>query len=156
VDGFDVDEASIELARANAAASGLEDRVRFHVRDASDPTLEGTYDLVTAFECIHDMPRPVEVLRTMRRLAGSDGAVIVMDENVAERFTAPGDEMERFFYGASVLCCLPTGMASQPSAATGTVMRPDTLRRYAIEAGFRAVELLPLEHPFFRFYRLRP
>jgi hypothetical protein len=35
-------------------------------------------------------------------------------------------------------------------------MRPDTLRRYAIEAGFRAVELLPLEHPFFRFYRLRP
>jgi hypothetical protein len=57
-------------------------------------------------------------------------------------------------YSASVLLCLPSGMAEQPSAGTGTVMRPDTLRRYASEAGFHEVEILPIEHPFFRFYRL--
>jgi hypothetical protein len=57
-------------------------------------------------------------------------------------------------YSASVLLCLPSGMAEQPSAGTGTVMRPDTLRRYASEAGFREAEILPIEHPFFRFYRL--
>jgi hypothetical protein len=45
-------------------------------------------------------------------------------------------------------------MAEQPSAGTGTVMRPDTVRRYASEAGFREVEILHIEHPFFRFYRL--
>jgi len=46
-------------------------------------------------------------------------------------------------------------LADQPSAATGTVMRPDTLRRYAMAAGFREVEVLGIEHAFFRFYRLR-
>jgi len=58
--------------------------------------------------------------------------------------------------GASdpVLLCLPNGLAEQPSAATGTVMRTDTLRRYAMAAGFRDVEVLGIEHPFFRFYRL--
>ncbi len=55
-----------------------------------------------------------------------------------------------------MLHCLPVGMADQPSAATGTVMRPDTLRRYAREAGFRDVEILPIDNFFFRFYRLLP
>ena len=48
----------------------------------------------------------------------------------------------------------PVGMAEQPSAATGTVMRTDTLRRYAQEAGFDDAEVLPIEHDVFRFYRL--
>jgi hypothetical protein len=52
--------------------------------------------------------------------------------------------------------CLPDSMAHQPSAATGTVMRPDTLRRYASEAGFRGVTVLPVAHDFFRLYRLDP
>ena len=66
------------------------------------------------------------------------------------------DEIERMMYGWSVLCCLATGMAEQPSAATGTVMRADTLRRYATEAGFGTVDVLPIENDLFRFYLLRP
>jgi hypothetical protein len=57
-------------------------------------------------------------------------------------------------YSASLLCCLPAGLSESPSAATGTVMRPDTLRRYAQEAGFQDIEILPIEHDFFRVYRL--
>jgi 2-polyprenyl-3-methyl-5-hydroxy-6-metoxy-1,4-benzoquinol methylase len=154
VDGFDVDEASIELARSNVAEAGLDDRVRFHQRDAGDPELSGRYDLVTVFEALHDMSRPVDVLRALRSLAGEDGTVLVMDERVADEFTTPGDEVERLMYTYSVLCCLPVGMAEQPSAATGTVMRTDTLRRYAAEAGFSGVDVLPIEHEVFRFYRL--
>jgi 2-polyprenyl-3-methyl-5-hydroxy-6-metoxy-1,4-benzoquinol methylase len=154
VDGFDVDVASVDLARANAAKEGLNGRVRFQHRDAGDPELSGRYDLVTVFEAIHDMSRPVEVLRALRSLAGEEGTVLVMDEKVADAFTAPGDEVERLMYTYSVLCCLPVGMAEQPSAATGTVMRTDTLRRYAQEAGFEDVEVLPIEHDVFRFYRL--
>jgi 2-polyprenyl-3-methyl-5-hydroxy-6-metoxy-1,4-benzoquinol methylase len=156
IDGFDLDAPSIALARANAAAAGVDGRVRFEARDAGDAALAGSYDLVTAFECIHDMSRPVEVLATARRLLAPGGAMLVADERVAETFTAPGDDLERLFYGFSVLCCLPAGMAEQPSAATGTVMRPETLRRYAAEAGFGTVEVLPIEHDFFRFYLLRP
>jgi hypothetical protein len=100
------------------------------------------------------MSRPVEVLRALRALAAEDGAVVVMDERVADTFTAPGDEVERLMYTYSVLCCLPVGLADQPSAGTGTVMRVGTVRRYVAEAGFAEVEVLPIEHEIFRFYRL--
>lgn len=155
VDGFDLDELSIEEAWANARAYGLTDRLTFHARDAGSELLNGRYDLVTAFECIHDLGNPVGVLRTMRRLAGANGAVIVMDERVGDSFTAKGNEVEWMMYGWSVLHCLPVGMAdAQPSAATGTVMRTATLRQYAQTAGFQEVEVLPIENLFFRFYRL--
>ncbi len=156
VHGFDLDEPSIERARANAAAEGLNGRVSFAVRDAAYPGLAGRYDLVTAFETIHDMARPVEALRKMRGLLAPGGCVIVADERVGETFSAPGDDVERLNYGFSVLHCLPAGMADSPSAATGTVMRPATLRRYAHEAGFREVQILPIENDFWRFYRLAP
>ncbi len=156
VDGYDLDAASVELARSNLAGSGVEDRVTFHLRDAGDPELAGFYQLVTVFEAVHDMSRPVEVLRALRGLAAEDGAVVVMDERVADVFTAPGDEVERLMYTYSVLCCLPVGLADTPSVGTGTVMRTDTLRRYAEDAGFADVEVLPIEHEVFRFYRLHP
>jgi 2-polyprenyl-3-methyl-5-hydroxy-6-metoxy-1,4-benzoquinol methylase len=154
VDGFDLDEDSIAEAKANAEAEGLTDQVRFQVRDAADPELSGRYDVAIAVECIHDMSRPVEALRAMRSMASQDGAVLVVDERVGEDFTAPSDEIERLMYGFSVLHCLPVGMAEQPSAGTGTVMRPATLRRYAREAGFSDVEVLPIENDLWRFYRL--
>lgn len=152
--GFDLDAPSIELAHRHAAQAGVADRVRFHVRDAGDPALAGRYDLVLICEALHDLSRPVEALRTMRRLAAADGAVLVVDERAAEEFTAPADNTERLFYGYSVLCCLPAGMSEQPSAATGTVFRPATLRRYAVEAGFRDAQALPIQHDMFRVYRL--
>lgn len=156
VDGFDLDEASVALARANVIGAGLEERVRIHRQDAGDPSLRGSYDLVTAFECVHDMADPVGALRTMLHLAGEAGSVIVMDERVGDRFTARGNDVEWMMYGWSVLHCLPVGKAEEPSAETGTVMRPETLRRYAEEAGFCEVEILPIDNFFFRFYRLRP
>jgi hypothetical protein len=100
VDGFDLDAPSIELARANARQAGLNGRLNFHVRDAGDPDLEGIYDLVTAFECIHDMSDPVSALQTMRRLISEQGSVIVVD---ARWQRCRGDHvwMER----ASLLAC---------------------------------------------------
>ena len=154
VDGFDLDEGSIAEAKANAEAEGLTDRVTFQVRDAADPELSGRYDLAIAIECIHDMSRPVEALRAMRSMVGNDGVVLVVDERVGEDFKAPSDETERLMYGFSVLHCLPVGMTEQPSAGTGTVMRPATLRHYATEAGFSGVEILPIDNELWRFYRL--
>jgi 2-polyprenyl-3-methyl-5-hydroxy-6-metoxy-1,4-benzoquinol methylase len=155
VDAFDVDPPSIATARRNAEAAGVADRVRFAVADVTDPALTGSYDAVFAFEMLHDLAHPVAALRTARRLTGDGAApVIVMDERAAEAFTAPADPIERFFYAASVLHCLPVGRCEEHSAETGTVMRPDTLRRYAREAGFCEVTVLPVEHDMFRFYRL--
>jgi 2-polyprenyl-3-methyl-5-hydroxy-6-metoxy-1,4-benzoquinol methylase len=154
VDGLDLDKASIAQARENAVSSGLADRVNFEERNAADPELAGQYDLVTAFETVHDMADPVGALRSMRSLMAPAGAVLIADERVAEEFSAPGDELERFMYGWSALHCLPVGMVDPPAVGTGTVMRPATLRRYAGEAGFTKVEILPIEHDMWRFYRL--
>ncbi len=154
VDGFDSDEASIELARHNAEREGLSDRVVFHVQDASEQSQSGQYDLVTVFEAIHDMARPVEALKSIRNMLAPGGAVIVADERTADAFTAPGDDLERLFYAWSVFFCLPTGREDQPSAATGTVMRASKFREYAVSAGYQDVEVLPIENVFWRFYRL--
>ncbi len=156
VDGYDLDTASIERARAHAREAGVNDRVAFHVHDASDPALAGQYDLVTAFECVHDMSRPVEALAAMRRLAGDRGTVLIVDERVGETFTAAGSGVEGMMYGWSVLHCLPVGMTGESPVGTGTVMRPATLRGYAQEAGFQGIEILPIEHDFFCFYQLIP
>jgi 2-polyprenyl-3-methyl-5-hydroxy-6-metoxy-1,4-benzoquinol methylase len=163
VHGLDLDEDSIAEARRNAAQAGVADRVTFEVRDAAEwhwpggaqaPGPAGGYDLICAFETVHDMADPVAALRGVRAMRAEGGVVLVGDEKVAEAFTAPGDELERFNYGWSALHCLPSGMVQQPSAATGTVMRPATLRRYARQAGFAGVEVLPIEHDFWRFYSL--
>jgi SAM-dependent methyltransferase len=151
VHGVDVDAASIERAREHAAASDVGDRLTFTHADAAD--VDGSYDLVTAFECVHDMSDPVAVLSTMRSLAAPDGTVLVMDERTAESFTPDAGPAEEFFYGWSVFHCLPVSLVDD-GVGTGTVMREATLRDYATEAGFSDVEVLPIEDEFFRFYRL--
>ncbi|GAB3549654.1 class I SAM-dependent methyltransferase [Arthrobacter tumbae] len=154
VTGFDIDAESIDLARANATESGS--TVEFqHIDAAGLPS--DRFDAVFAFECIHDLPYPVEVLTAARQSLREGGSVVVMDEAVADAFAAPGDEVERLMYGYSLLICLPDGMAHPKSAGTGTVMRPVTLRKYALEAGFHDIRTLPIEgFGFFRFYELVP
>jgi hypothetical protein len=153
IDGYDLDEASIRVAQASAADSGVGDRVRFEMRDAGDPSITGDYDLVMAVEMIHDMPDPVSVLRTMRTLAADDGTVLVVDERTEDTFTIPASEMERFLYTFSPLHCLAVSMQNG-GVGTGTVLRTDTLCHYATSAGFSSVDVLDVDHPQFRLYRL--
>ena len=161
VHGYDADEPSVSLARANLAESGLAhstrapaSRVQFTVADAAGMPAD-SYDVVFAFECIHDMSAPVEVLSAARRSLREGGSVVVMDEAVADAFAAPGDDVERLMYGFSLLVCLPDGMSHTPSEATGTVMRPDTLRQYGRRAGLSQFEVLDgVGFGFWRFYRL--
>ena len=154
VDGFDIDAPSIAMANENRIGSGVEGRVQFHHRDAAQVVTPEGYDLVCALECIHDMPDPVSVLRTMRSIAKPGATVLVMDERVGDAFGNVGDLIERLFYGFSLTVCLPDGLSHSPSVGTGTVMRPATFEGYAKQAGFSGVEILPLEHDMFRFYRL--
>jgi 2-polyprenyl-3-methyl-5-hydroxy-6-metoxy-1,4-benzoquinol methylase len=155
VDGVDDDSASIEAALRHAtdARAG---NVRFVARDAAEPGIEGRYDLVCILEALHDMPQPVEVLRAARELLAPGGAVLVLDERVADTLAEGiGQPIERFMYAASVGHCLPVGMSSEPSEGTGAVMRVSTVQEYARRAGLE-VTVLPIEHDCWRFYRLDP
>ncbi len=154
VDGYDPDTYSVEQANIHAAEAGVADRVRFHAVDAA--TIDMTADLGMAFECIHDMPNPVEVLGAARRALRGDGSMLVVDERVRDRFDGMPDRGDAYYYGWSIFDCLPAGRAQSPSAATGTVMRPDVLRGYADAAGFSRFEVLPIQHDAFRLYLLQP
>ncbi len=156
IDAIDPDAESVEEAHRNVLEAGVSDRITFHLNTVEESELDGPYDLVTAFECIHDMPYPVSALRRMRELAAPDGAVLIADEAVGDTLAENTNFMGHFFYNFSVLHCLPQSMAFPNSAATGTVITPSTLRRYAQEAGFAKVEVLPIENAQVRFYRLTP
>ena len=154
VDGFDLDEIAIGFARQHARDAGLEDRITFIAGDAATSTER--YDLVTVFEALHDVSQPVAMLAGLRRLLAEGGTVLIADEKVPDEIVAPGTELDRHHYGWSVLNCLPAAMTDPDSAATGSVMRTSTLRSYADQAGYREVEVLPIDHPEWRFYRLHP
>ena len=65
------------------------------------------YDLVLLIECVLDLPRPVEALRHARTAVRPGGTVLVADERAAESFTAPGEEIERFFAASAIWCTGP-------------------------------------------------
>lgn len=154
VDAIDLDPVSIAQARENAARAGVGDRVTFRAGDAD--TLDGDYDLVCLMECLHDMADPESVLRAAKAQVAGDGVVLVMEERVAEEFTAPGDRIERAHYAWSAVMCLPASLVEQPSAAIGTAIRPSTVRALGLAAGFSRVDTLPIEHDAWLFYRFTP
>jgi 2-polyprenyl-3-methyl-5-hydroxy-6-metoxy-1,4-benzoquinol methylase len=156
VEGFDLDESSIELARQNAQDAGLSDRVTFHARDVAEADA-GEYDLAVIIEAVHDMTQPAAVLSSVRRVLRPDGVALIADEKAEDTFVAPAGPTERFYYGFSILTCLPAAMTEQPTAAIGTVIRADVMDRLGSEAGFRTVERLDQpELDTLRFYQMTP
>jgi len=158
VDGFDSDPASIETARQNAADYGVADRITFHCQDVAVDTTSPCYDLILMCEMLHDLGNPTGALRTARGLMRDENSIVlVVDERVGETFTAQGEHLEWMMYGCSIFHCLPAGMADGAEhccGGTGTVMRPGTVNRYAAEAGFNNMTILPVDNPFFRLYVL--
>lgn len=154
VTGYDSDAASIALARRNAEKAGLADRVRFEVADSAHLKLREPFDLALVVEAVHDMSRPIEALAGIKRILKPGGTLIVADERVPDVFAAPGGFLDRLFYGASIVLCLPSSMSGEQGVGTGAVMRSSTLERYAKQAGFKAIKTLDLEHPTLQFYEL--
>jgi SAM-dependent methyltransferase len=151
LDGYDIDEASIAMAWRNAV-----DQVRFEVRDLTEPLTDGPgWDAVLMLECLHDMGFPVRALHHARGHLTESGTIIVMDEAVDDELIAPTeDPVQRFFANISPLWCLPQGRTAPDAEPVGTVMRSSHLRALATAAGFSQTEILPIEHSFYRFYRL--
>jgi len=150
--GIDADAPSIADARRHAADAGV--AATFAAGDAAGLAAHGPFDLVLVLEALHDIAHPVEFLGAARAALAPGGVALVVDEKVADRFTAPGDPTERMMYGWSVLHCLPTQLVEEDSAALGTVMRAADVRRLAAAAGFRSLDVLPVEDELFRLYRL--
>ena len=108
---------------------------RFEIRDARTPGRRGPSTSILVLEALHDMSRPGEVLQRFATRLPPGGTLLVADEKVAEHFHAPADDIERLMYGWSIVHCLPVSLAETPSAAIGTVIRSETVRRAGAGCG---------------------
>jgi 2-polyprenyl-3-methyl-5-hydroxy-6-metoxy-1,4-benzoquinol methylase len=145
--GFDVSAAAVARAQANAAAAGVADRVHFEQRDVR-AGLPARFDLVTAFDVIHDIAEPVEVLAGIRRAIEPDGSLLMLEINCSEGLEENVGPVAAILYGTSVLFCTPTSLATGGDGL-GTLGLPEPKARELCErAGFTRFRRLPVDNLF--------
>lgn len=134
--GYDFHEPSIEQANAHAAAHGLQDRVRFEAAPAKEIAETG-FDLITMFDCLHDMGDPRGCARHMRGLLKDDGSWMLVEPIAGDRPEENvGNPVSRLFYNASTMICVPTSLAQEVGEALGAQAGQARLSEVLREAGF--------------------
>jgi SAM-dependent methyltransferase len=151
--GYDLSPEAIAAARAEASERGLAN-VRFEVRDVADLSDAGCFDLVTAFDAIHDQARPADVLAALRRALRPGGVFLMQDirgtSHVDEDAAHP---MAPFLYTVSCLHCMTVSLAAG-GAGLGAMWGSETASRMLTEAGFGAVDVQTLPHDPLNYYYL--
>jgi len=151
--GFDRHAHSIERARANAQAAGLAGRVSF---DAVDCTTlpRNEFDLITAFDVLHDAPDPLALLVSMHNALKPEGVCLVQEFLTSAEPHENIGVAGKFMYSQSASYCLNVSLAAH-GPGLGSLMGEAKIRELASEAGFSSLEKLPVPHPVFSFYMLR-
>ncbi|WP_100499596.1 class I SAM-dependent methyltransferase [Geodermatophilus chilensis] len=137
--GSDYHAGSIEIARARAAAAGVQDRVRFEVAPAGSFSGSGSdrgFDLVTMFDCLHDMGDPVGAARHVRETIADDGTWMVVEPMAGDRVEDNLNPVGRAYYGFSTLLCTPASLSQEVGLALGTQAGPARIRDVSTAAGF--------------------
>ncbi len=151
--GYDRHEHSIERARANAQAEGLAERVTFDAIDCTSlPRNE--FDLITAFDVLHDAPDPLALLTSMHDALKPDGVSLVQEFATSAEPHENVNVAGKFMYSQSAQYCLNVSLAAN-GPGLGSLMGEAKIRELASEARFASVEKLPVPHPVFSFYVLR-
>jgi SAM-dependent methyltransferase len=158
VHGFEISTLALRRAEARKAALGLSNA---HFHDPRSEPLPDDHraDLVTTFDCIHDMTAPEKVVAAIRRSIADDGAWLLVDmkafDTLEENRTR--NPMASLMYGMSVLLCLSSSMSEPDGAGLGTLGLPESkARELAEDAGFGRFRRLDIEHPINAFYEIRP
>jgi SAM-dependent methyltransferase len=151
--GFDYHEASVRTARARAAAAGVADRVRFEAAPAQGFP-GGDYELVTMFDCLHDMGDPVGAARHVRRALAEDGTWMVVEPMAGDHVEDNLNPVGRAYYGFSTLLCTPSSLSQDVGLALGTQAGPARIRDVATAGGFTRFRSVA-ETPFNRVLEIR-
>jgi SAM-dependent methyltransferase len=116
--GSDYHEGSIATARERAGEAGVSDRVTFEVAPAAGHPGEG-YDLVTMFDCLHDMGDPVGAARRVRNLLAPDGTWMIVEPMAGDRVEDNLNPVGRAYYGFSTFLCTPASLSQEVGLALG-------------------------------------
>lgn len=156
--GYDVSRHALARAEDNRRSSGV-GNVSFH--DAREDALppDGRFDLVTTFDCIHDMAHPAAAMRAIRRALKPDGTWLIADINCRATFeeNLADNPMAALEFGFSVLCCMSSALSEADGAGLGTLGFTEPLaRQMAAEAGFNRFRRHDFDNPFNAYYEVRP
>ena len=152
--GSDYDKGSIETARERAMAAGVGDRVRFDAAPASGFTGEN-YDLVTMFDCLHDMGDPVGAARHVLKSLAPDGTWMIVEPAAGDKLTDNLNPVGRAYYSFSTLLCCPSSLSQEVGAALGAQAGGARVRDVVTTAGFGRFQRVS-ETPFNIVYEARP
>jgi 2-polyprenyl-3-methyl-5-hydroxy-6-metoxy-1,4-benzoquinol methylase len=138
ITGFDYHPASIEAARQAADKAGVGDRVSFEVTAAKGYPGTG-YDLVTFFDCLHDMGDPVGAARHVRKSLATGGVWMLVEPFANDRLEDNLNPVGRLYYAASTLLCTPASLSQEVGLALGAQAGENRLREVLTQAGFTRV-----------------
>ncbi len=136
--GFDFHEPSVEEARRHAKAHGLSERVSFEAKSVKEIADTG-FDLVTAFDCLHDMGDPRGCARQMRHILKDDGTWMIVEPIAGDR---PADNLNpvgRLYYNASTMICVPTSLDQEVGEGLGAQAGEAQLSEVIRQGGFTRV-----------------
>ena len=145
--GFDFHDQSIEQARRHAYEHGGFDNVRFEVATAKDYAGRD-YDLVTCFDCLHDMGDPVGASRHVRQSLVPDGKWLVVEPKAADSLEDNINPVSRLYYAASTMVCVPASLDQEVGAALGAQAGPRKLRETIVDGGGFSSMRIAAETPF--------
>ena len=152
--GSDYHEGSIVTARQRAQEAGVAERVRFDTALASAAAGEG-YDLVTMFDCLHDMGDPVGAARQVREMLAPDGTWMIVEPMAGDRVEDNLNPVGRAFYGFSTFLCTPASLSQEVGLALGAQAGEARIRAVVTEAGFTRFRRAA-ETPFNLVFEARP
>ncbi|MDE3134613.1 MAG: methyltransferase domain-containing protein [Acidobacteriota bacterium] len=152
--GSDYHEGSIETATARAAEAGVSDRVEFRAESAQEYGGDG-YDLVTMFDCLHDMGDPVGAARHVRQTLAPDGTWMIVEPRAGDRVEDNFNPVGRAYYGFSTLLCTPASLSQEVGLALGAQAGEARIREVVLGGGFTSFKRVA-ETPFNLVYEARP
>ena len=152
--GYDNDPTSIKRATRKAVEAGVSDRVSFELVAAEDLPSDRRFDLMMAFNCIHDMVNPRGALAGIRRATKATGALLWSEANASHRLEDNINPMGRLLYATSTMHCMTVSLA-HGGEGLGSLIGEAGARTLAEEAGFSSFERLPIENPFHQLFLLR-
>jgi ubiquinone/menaquinone biosynthesis C-methylase UbiE len=152
--GSDYHQASIDIARKRAAEAGVADRARFEATSAQ--TFSGSgYDLITAFDCLHDMGDPVGAARHIRQALDADGTWLIVEPLAGDTVADNLNPVGRLYYSGSTFLCVPNARSQAGGYALGAQAGEAAIRGVAEQAGFTRFRRAA-ETPFNAVYEARP